>query len=561
MTALMLSCQGEMAQAQQVDSNRDAQLLLQQQREMELQRQQQPDPSVRIDRDLLPAGEDLLEQGETPCFKIERIVFEGEDLARFGGMAAAAGRRTDGTPDPAVGQCLGTKAINSVLARVQNALIAAGYVTTRVFLPSQNLSEGTLKMTVVPGRVRAIRFAPGTSVRANWRNALPVREGDILNLRDIEQGLENFKRVPTADADIRIEPADAQGESDLVVTWQQAFPFRVNLSIDDGGSPSTGRYQGVATVSYDHPLTLNDLLYVSVNQGLADRGGGTSEGHSMYYGVPWGPWHFAFNTNAYQYAQNVVGRYEAYTYSGTSQSTSVTATRTLYRDNVNRVNVNMGGWTRRSDSWILDAEIEAQRRRTRGWLLSLDWRRFIGRATATANVSWQQGKRAHGGAPRAPEEAHGQVDSRLRMLSVDAGIDWPWRQGRQSWRYRGTLRAQWNATPLVVQDRFSIGGRHTVRGFSGQNTLMGERGALMRNELGLALGESGHEAYVALDYGTVGGFAAGEVLGSTLVGTALGLRGRWQGMAYDVFVGTPIHYPGGFPTDRVVGGFSLNYAF
>ncbi len=29
---------------------------------------------------------------------------------------------------------------------------------------------------------------------------MPISEGDILNLRDLEQGLENFKRVPTAEA-------------------------------------------------------------------------------------------------------------------------------------------------------------------------------------------------------------------------------------------------------------------------------------------------------------------------------------------------------------------------
>src|SRR5690606_36095447 len=96
-------------------------------------------------------------------------------------------------------------------------------------------------------------------------NALPVQSGDILNLRAIEQGLENLKRVPTAEADIQIVPAELPGESDVLVQWTQAFPFRLTTSVDDSGTRATGKYQGSVTVSYDHWLTLNDLFYVSFN--------------------------------------------------------------------------------------------------------------------------------------------------------------------------------------------------------------------------------------------------------------------------------------------------------
>ena len=30
---------------------------------------------------------------------------------------------------------------------------------------------------------------------------MPMAQGDILNIRNIEQGLENLKRVPSADAE------------------------------------------------------------------------------------------------------------------------------------------------------------------------------------------------------------------------------------------------------------------------------------------------------------------------------------------------------------------------
>jgi hemolysin activation/secretion protein len=58
------------------------------------------------------------------------------------------------------------------------------------------LSAGILQLEVIPGRISAVRFAdpdPDTSLRS----AFPARPGDLLNLRDIEQALEQLKRVPS----------------------------------------------------------------------------------------------------------------------------------------------------------------------------------------------------------------------------------------------------------------------------------------------------------------------------------------------------------------------------
>ncbi len=79
--------------------------------------------------------------------------------------------------------------------RVQNAIIAKGYVTTRVLAAPQDLKTGVLQLTIIPGHVGAIRFTPDSSKHISMWNAAPINAGDILNLRDIEQTLENFKRV------------------------------------------------------------------------------------------------------------------------------------------------------------------------------------------------------------------------------------------------------------------------------------------------------------------------------------------------------------------------------
>ena len=149
----------------------------------------------------------------------------------------------------------------------------------------------------------------------------------------------------------------------------------------------------------------------------------------------------------------------------------------------------------------------------------------------------------------------------MKVITADLNLNQPFELGGQKLRYSGLWRAQWNRTPLTPQDMFSIGGRFTVRGFDGESSLLGDRGWLVRNDIGWALGASGAELYAGVDYGEVGGLFVDHLIGSHLAGGVVGLRGVFQGLAYDVFVGSPVSKPQGFRTASVTGGLSLNYSF
>ncbi|HFI2153083.1 TPA: ShlB/FhaC/HecB family hemolysin secretion/activation protein, partial [Pseudomonas aeruginosa] len=182
----------------------------------------------------------------------------------------------------------------------------------------------------------------------------------------------------------------------------------------------------------------------------------------------------------------------------------------LFRNAHAKTSMYARGWYRESDNFINDTEIEVQRRRMAGWELGLGHRHFIGKATLDLNLAYRKGTGAFN-ALRAPEEAFGEGTAHGRIYNADAQLVLPLQWGKQSLRYIGSWRAQWNRSPLVPQDRFSIGGRYTVRGFDGEMSLTGERGWLLRNEVGVPLG-GGVEAYVAVDHGRVAGPSTARLL-------------------------------------------------
>lgn len=533
-------------------------LLRQQERERILRKQQEAAPSVRAQPARAPSP-DLLPRDETPCFPIGRIRLDGEDAGRFVWALNAA----DPDNDAATGRCLGAKGISVVMTRVQNAVVARGFVTTRILAAPQDLTGGTLTLTVVPGRIRAIRFAPGTSRRATASNAVPVGRGDLLNLRDVEQALENFKRVPTAEADIQIVPADGEdarpGESDLVIAWRQRSPpIRVSASLDDAGSKATGKLQGELTVSLDDLLMLNDLFYASLNHDVFNGNRKGTRGYTAHYSLPHGYWALSATASGYGYRQTVAGYSQNYVYSGTSDNAELRLSRLIHRDATRKTSLYGRGWMRRSNNFIDDTEIEVQRRRTGGWELGLTHREYLGESTLDANLAYRRGTGAFNAMP-APEEDFGEGSSRMKVITASAQLLVPLPLGSQRARYIGSWRAQWDRTPLVPQDRFSIGGRYSVRGFDGELTLMGERGWIWRNEIGLLLG-AGQELYFGADYGHVGGPSTRWLQGRNLAGAVIGLRGGAKGFHWDLFAGMPLSRPRGFMTDSLTAGFSLGWA-
>ncbi len=510
---------------------------------------------------------------ETPCFPVQRITLEGEAADRFLWVLEAAARAESG---PAMPQCLGQEAIAEITRRVQRALIERGFVTTRVLVPAQDLRTGVLRLVILPGRLGSVRLQTDALGRGSAWNALALQPGQILNLRDIEQALENLQRVPTVEADIQIAPSEPTperpdvrpGDSDLWIRWTQRLPFRLGLSLDDSGTRATGRHQGSVTFSYDNPLNLNDLFHVTLSGSLRGgsegtgpaRGGQDTRARSAHYSVPWQRWLLALQTSQQDYRQSVAGATQDYLYRGQTTLHDLRVSRLLHRDAAGRSHLSLRGWSRRSHNFIDDTEVEVQRRRTAGWELGVQHQRTMGAAAWGLGMTYRRGTGALQ-ALAAPEDSFGEGASRPRILTADLSLAVSLGQGAARTRYTATANAQWTRQALVPQDRFAIGGRHTVRGFDGESALSAARGAWLRQELQWALGDTGQVLYLGLDHGEVGGAASATLAGTRLTGAVIGLRGGLRNASWDFFAGRPVQRPEMFRTARRTAGFSVHLSF
>lgn len=546
----------------------------QQQRQQHIQQAQdkilQPQSDVRLDT---TNKERLtLSNHEMPCYPIHRI-----SLVDYSTTPTSSESQFQWAFDKAahdlnltLPHCFGGEGLGILMKQIQNRIIEKGYVTTRVVTQEQDLRSGTLTLTVITGKVGNTLVSDSGNVprftRLHALTGLTFEKGDVLNVREIEQSLENLKRVPTAEANIEILPSETDvGVSDIKISYQQAFPFRVNLGLDDSGSTSTGKYQASGTLSWDNLFSANDLFYTSFTHSLKssddEDGKRATKNLTFYYSIPFGYWTLSASQTYNRYHQEVFGAFNNnYLYAGESNTTKATLSYLLYRDSKRKTSISGSFWSRQSQNYIDGAEIEVQKRRMAGWEAGISHKEYIGDATLELSANYKRGTGARGSL-EAPEELWGEGTSRPKIITASIELTKPFMLGEQPWQYQSSWNAQWNKTPLIAQDRFSIGGRYTVRGFDGELTLSGERGWLWRNELAWNVNQKEHQLYLALDGGRVMGWSTESQLGHHLMGAALGLKGGFSGFYYDVFVGRPVRKPEGFRTSDSVAGFNIGYSF
>lgn len=530
----------------------DQQLIYQQERIKAMQNSLTNNgPDIRLQSNIIKTDKIIFPQ-ENQCFVIKQVELRGQDALPFTiPLSILSNQAKD--------RCIGTTGIKILLTKLQNRIISYGYITTRVVIPNQNLTNGKLILLIVKGTVSGINYSDKSDKYASIINAFPVSKGQLLNLRDIEQGLENLQRIPTVNTDIEITPGDDVGESEIIINRTQSKFWRVGASFDDSGSKETGRYQAGLTLYLDNPLGLNDAFYISGNHDLEGKSRRGSKYYLLSYSIPMGYWTFNSSLSSNTYHQTIAGVTE-YLYGGRARNFNARLSRVIHRNESQKTVLSYGVNIRESHNYIEDTEIDIQHRKTTSWILGINHRHYFNNITLNIDASYKKGVRWFGAHP-APEEASGYGTALTDIFNLNVFLNVPFKLAEQNLRYNIDYQSQFTRRgKLTSPERFSIGSRWTVRGFDGETNLSADNGWLVRNELAWVT-PLNNELYAGLDYGEVSGANSGYLVGKKLAGSALGIRGNVYHTNYDAFISAPLYKPDGFNTNPLSLGFYLSWNY
>ncbi len=415
-----------------------------------------------------------------PCFDITAIEFDGADhLPAMSKQKLVA---------PFLNQCIDLDKINQLLRVVSEWYLDRGYVTSRAYVTAQDLTTGRLLITVIEGIIETIQLDDSGS-RINTNTAFPQANGKLLNLQDIEQGLEQINRLQSNQARMDILPGKTPGASLVQIKSQTVRPWLISLSRDNSGQATTGELMNGLLIGIDNPLGLNDYSYLNIQKGNVSRSTGkASNSVSWHWDMPLGYWSMGLDISYFDYLSTVQSNFQQFETSGTSLSQSLFLSRVLYRDQASKLKWRTRLQRKQNKNYIEDALLDSSRVLGIG-NIGIEYEKYLpDQSQWKFDLDYYRGLNLFG-APEDEEQAAGSAKAQFDKYS--ARIDYQKTGDFKvientplTLKFHSILHAQYSSDRLFGSEQISIGSLYTVRGYKG-SSISASSGAYWRNSLSL----------------------------------------------------------------------------
>ena len=480
---------------------------------------------------------------EKVCYRINKFTLKNDFIND---------RNVNAIIDKFSGKCLGVNGIRSIAKIIQDYFINAGFVTTRVDVPNQDLTTGSLLLKIAPGRIERI-VVESEDVNAH---ILPFNEGDILNLRDIEQGLENLQRTPAVDVKINIAPGSRIGYSNVIINTHRTKKWSARASYSNWGDKSTGQYISGAAFYLFNIAGLSDVGYLS---GASSITGGYKN-ITGWYSFPYGFWDYEFVYSTSYSDQNIPIADWNYDYIGRNKYYSIKSSRLLFRDMSKKFSASVEFFKRKSNYEFGGVKLAMQERDMSNIKLALNYIQSFDGASLDSTLSWQRFIKWPGG-KETPDMLSGDVDSASHIYNLNVTYLKALKMISLPGWYEMSLGAQYSPELLTIQDQFNIGSRWNVRGFENSSGIDAVNGFYIRNTFNFTTTFDGLNTFFGADYGQVGCNQTTRQLygGDKLMGITAGVKGNVHSLGYELSLALPLLHPSTLIVDDFTASFNVSY--
>ncbi|WP_460096958.1 ShlB/FhaC/HecB family hemolysin secretion/activation protein [Pseudomonas sp. S3_C01] len=411
---------------------------------------------------------------DTRCFPIKTIELKGAD-------SLSAGER-ERLLKPYIGQCLGVPQLNELLKVITDHYIEKGLVTSRAYLPQQDLSSGQLQVLVVEGRLEGLKGAENSKLSdRELAMAFPGQAGDLVNLRQIEQMVDQLNRLPSNQAKMELTPGQNVGGSEMRVTNEPKKPWRAGLSRSNDGQRSTGEQQWGSSFEWDSPLGLADQLMLRGGHDAMTDHQHTSRNAMLYYNLPFGWWNVSYTYSQSEYRSQIPANGFNFKQTGDSQNHQLRVERVIHRDALSKTSLNTGLSYLRTNNFIEDSKLDVSSNRLSEALFGINHGRRVGNAFVNLDLGLQEGIGAFD-AQGDNDPGPGQADARYRKYTATASYLQPFQVWGESFSFSSLMTGQRSEDVLFSPQRMSLGGQSSIRGYKDQS-LSGDSGGYWRNDL------------------------------------------------------------------------------
>jgi hemolysin activation/secretion protein len=400
--------------------------------------------------------------------------------------------------DDLAGQTLTLAELQQAAHRITRYYRERGYFLTRAYLPQQDVSDGTVTIDVLEGRLGKVDVNNSAHTRdfVIKRPFRSLKPNQMLTASDLETPLLRLSDLPGVDVTTTLVPGEEVGTSDLKVDVSQGPWVNGTVELDNYGNESIGEYRLGASLHVNSPLGLGDRLDI--------RALGSDEEQVFFraqYQVPVGPWATELGVAYSDMDYTLGGNFDALDATGNAQITTAFARQSLIRSRSANLNVQL-----QYDSKALEDKIGAfashSDKESELYTLSItgDWRdSLLGGGITQASLAYTRGELT----------INSYLDQVIDSVTAQTAGDFErWTPSLMrlqnlggNWSLHAQIHGQFADKNLDSSEKFSLGGAYGVRAYA-QGEASGDEGYLANVELRYDLNRQ-WQVFGLLDHGEV----------------------------------------------------------
>lgn len=449
-----------------------------------------------------------------------------------------------------VNRCVTLAELNELIAIITNFYFEKGYVTARITIGPQDISDEIIDLLVVEGKVEAILMNGQPTNTLELKTAFPHIIDRPLNIRDFEQGLDQMNGLRSNQATIEINAGTQQGSSIVDIINIPGKKWFLEASVNNSGSDETGLAQGSIKAETNNLFQANDLLVLEASKNISD-GIDLGSSESLYFlaSLPYGYWDFQWSSNYYYYQLSIISLDQKFINHGISRNNGLTVTNTIYRNKASLLNIEAGITVKDTLNYLDQVKLTANSYRLTTTNIGMNYTVNALGGTLLVGGNYHRGITAfdaHDDENREDQETENQPQSQFEKYSYNLSYIHRFLINGFSFKNQHSLSGQWSKDTLYGNERISIGSPTTVRGYENAS-ISGDQGFYIRNKLNLEFTPSTNnirkiEPFIALDYGHIKKDESDPLEKGYLSGMAIGLNASGDHMNLDLTLSKPFEH-------------------
>ncbi len=209
-------------------------------------------PPAQMDYELPPLEDQVL---TNPSSRID-VFIEGVDVK---GSTLLSPKEISKVTEPFDKKRVEFSELEELANKLTKRYRDKGYVTSRVYIPSQKVGGKKVLMQAVEGRVGQKHFGEGNWFKPHaYSGRIDVKEGELLNIRKLSKSLALINEHPDLKIRTSLVAGQSPGETDLKFLVVDKNPLHAMFGYDNQGRKFIGNERLSLTLTNNNMLGFGD---------------------------------------------------------------------------------------------------------------------------------------------------------------------------------------------------------------------------------------------------------------------------------------------------------------